>query len=97
MQQYTFRNIRTCLHISVPSCPTPTDGKHVASVETDKLYEVGDYYTYECEKYYIYDGDRVSTCLPNLTWSLPPPTCVGKSFITLNHIKLNHISVTADL
>ena len=47
-------------------------------IEQDQTYEIGDNYTYECEKYFMYTEDRVSTCLSNLTWSLSPPVCVGK-------------------
>ena len=47
-------------------------------IEHDQTYEVGDNYTYICENEFWYGGDRVSTCLSNLTWSLSPPACIGK-------------------
>ena len=47
-------------------------------VKSDQTYEVGDNYTYVCKHGFVYAGDRISTCLSNLTWSLSPPACVGK-------------------
>ena len=66
-------------------CSPPEDGNNTKLVEKDVYYEVGDNYTYECKKYYMYDGDRVSTCLSNLTWSLSPPACIGKANNEMHH------------
>ena len=55
-------------------------------VDKSVYYEVGDNYTYECENDEVILGKKVSTCLSNLTWSLPPPTCVGEIDILKKHI-----------
>ena len=64
-------------------CSPPVEGMNTQIIRKSNSYKVGDNYTYECQKHYMYDGDIVSTCLSNLTWSLSPPTCVGETYIAI--------------
>ena len=59
-------------------CDAPTDGINTQRVDQDKVYEVGDTYTYICDDGLVPTGDTVSTCLHRNVWSLSPPTCTGK-------------------
>ena len=64
-------------------CSPPEDGINTKMVEKGVYYEVGDYYTYECDNDKVIFGEKVAACLSNLTWSLSPPTCVGKTYVLI--------------
>ena len=72
------------MYFSTAICSPPENGKNTKKVEQNEVYKVGDNYSYECEEYYKNEGENVSTCLPNHTWSLPPPTCEGKINVIIN-------------
>ena len=59
-------------------CPTPLDGNNTLPADPNKLFQVGENYTYVCKDNFVPTSGTVSTCLPNNEWSLRPPTCAGK-------------------
>ena len=66
--------------ILVLRCQALADGINTVSVDNISPYVFGDNYTYVCNDGYEYNGELVSTCQSDRTWSLSPPTCTGEIF-----------------
>ena len=50
----------------------PQNGDTVVSTTT-----LGSVVTHTCDRGFVLSGARRRVCLPNGTWSEPPPSCVG--------------------
>ena len=67
------------LVLAIEECGVPANGVNTVAVNPWMVYEVGYVLTYRCHYGYKYDGDMVSTCQPDGTWSITSlPFCLGK-------------------
>ena len=69
------------IKFSVAPCSSPEEGTNTKLVGGSSVYDVGDTYTYVCNKGYEFTGGSLeSTCQSGGTWSLPVPTCTSKLY-----------------
>lgn len=57
--------------------PDEVEQGYVVAVQKTE-YEAGFEIHYLCKKNFLLDGPQKVTCLPNGSWSAPPPFCRGK-------------------
>ena len=61
------------------NCNAPGEGTNTAPVVSSAPYSPGQSYIYTCNSGYTAGDYLEITCKIDGTWSLDPPTCIGKN------------------
>ena len=73
----------------VVACPAPEIGTNIKPVpQSLNCSAIGTIYTYECLDCYVPPENLVTICQSAGRWSLPPPICQKRMYLTEIKIKL---------
>ena len=61
-------------------CDAIANGINTEPIVDMSPYAYGTDYVYVCSEGFKFDGDLVTTCMLNGSWSLQPPMCIGKMY-----------------